>query len=384
MSESQVPKTIVARLWGMAGGRCEFEGCNIPLWRDSVTRSTINKAYVAHIISDKPDGWRGHPVLSEKLKKSLSNLMLLCDEHHRRIDCRSGVIEYPVNRLTDMKKQHEQRIELLTEIQPEKQSEVLLYGASIGEHTAHVTYEKAAIAMIPERYPARSSGIALGLLRSCEEDRTAEFWSAETRNLCSLYTRYVKKPLQDGHISHMSIFAHAPQPLLMLLGYLISDIPAADVYQLHREPPDWCWQESRERFRFVVTRPKTYHKDVAIKLALSDKIEQSRIDKVLPSPYSTYTVSIRNPNNDFLKSKKQLQQFRELMRPLLGEIKLKHGEDAVLHVFPAAPVAVAVEFGRIIMPKAALVTRIYDQNWKLGGFSFALQLPPQKSLEPQQ
>jgi hypothetical protein len=39
------------------------------------------------------------------------------------------------------------------------------------------------------------------------------------------------------------------------------------------------------------------------------------------------------------------------------------------------PVALAVDFGRIIMPKAELKLRVYDQNQSLGGFVAALTLP---------
>ena len=39
------------------------------------------------------------------------------------------------------------------------------------------------------------------------------------------------------------------------------------------------------------------------------------------------------------------------------------------------PVALAVDFGRIIMPKADLKMEIYDENQNLGGFERAISLP---------
>jgi hypothetical protein len=42
----------------------------------------------------------------------------------------------------------------------------------------------------------------------------------------------VKPRLQDGSIAHLSIFAIAPQPLLIQLGFLLSDIPTAEVVGL--------------------------------------------------------------------------------------------------------------------------------------------------------
>ena len=64
-----------------------------------------------------------------------------------------------------------------------------------------------------------------------------------------------------------------------------------------------------------------------------------------------------------------------MVRRLLNRIKTVHGEQAIIHVFPAMPVALAVEFGRVMMPKADLPLRIYDQNQQLGGFVQALDLP---------
>jgi hypothetical protein len=59
---------------------------------------------------------------------------------------------------------------------------------------------------------------------------------------------------------------------------------------------------------------------------------------------------------------------------LLDRIKAVHGDDAILHVFPAVPVSVALEMGRVRMPKADLKMIIYDQNRTLGGFVQAIAI----------
>ena len=86
---------------------------------------------------------------------------------------------------------------------------------------------------------------------------------------------------------------------------------------------------------------------------------------------SIWRMTVAVPNNDFLKSHEQLRIFRQQFRKLLDRIKERHGQDALLHIFPAVPVSVAVEIGRVWMPKADLALCIYDQNRKLGGFSKA-------------
>ena len=129
MANAYIPNKTKIQLWVRAGGRCEYEGCNNVLWRDDLTMKNMNKAYIAHIIADNPKGPRGHPTLSEKLKNNLSNLMLVCDAHHRLIDIEE-LDEHPVSRLRKMKQDHEKRIERVTGIKPEKKSEIILFGAN--------------------------------------------------------------------------------------------------------------------------------------------------------------------------------------------------------------------------------------------------------------
>src|SRR6266542_2218514 len=129
MSVTHIPDWVRLKLWRMSAGRCEYEGCNIPLWRDSVTKSEINAANIAHIVADKADGPRGDPALSEQLKDDFSNLMLMCAPHHRLIDV-DDVTGHPFDRLQRMKAAHETRIERVTGIGADKQSHVLLYGAN--------------------------------------------------------------------------------------------------------------------------------------------------------------------------------------------------------------------------------------------------------------
>jgi len=372
MSVSYIPESVKLRLWGKSGGRCQYEGCSKVLWRDDLTKAEFNVAYIAHIVADKPAGPRGHSELSEKLSSKINNLMLMCDEHHRLID-KIDVQGHPAERLQLMKASQEARIELLTSLQEDKKSHVLLYGANIGEQNASLSWEKAAQAMIPLRYPAESRAIELSLSNSAFKDHTDAFWDMERRNL-QLHFDHKLRPrvAGSGDIEHLSIFAFAPIPLLIELGRLLSDIPAAEVYQLHREPPDWKWQEGPETFEFIIEEPPAIKATVVLNLSLSAILDNSRISALFQGKdLSIWRMSIATPNNDFLKSREQLRLFRTQFRILLDRIKARHGQDAFLQVFPAVPVSIAVEIGRVWMPKADLPLCIYDQNRKLGGFAKA-------------
>ncbi len=373
MSVTKIPVKVQIRLWGKAAGRCQYDGCNKPLWLDSLTKAEFNTAYIAHIVADQPDGPRGHPVLSPKLKNDIENLMLMCDEHHRLID-REDVEGHPVERLLEMKKKHEDRVDIAASISEDKQSHVLLYGANIGEHNVQINWNIAAQAMVPNFLPAERQALEISLKNSSFQDDEKAYWVFERENLRRQFNQVVTPRINSGNIKHLSIFAFAPQPLLIELGRLLSDIPAAEIYQLHREPPNWKWQDSPEGFEYIVKEPSSRLKDVAINLSLSGAIDNSRITSVLGDEVSIWVISSNDPNNDFLKSPSQLAAFRCLFRRLLNRLKLEHGNDARIHIFPSVPVSVAIDVGRVWMPKADLPMMIYDQNTKTKGFSYAFEI----------
>jgi CBASS immunity sensor of nucleotide second messenger signals len=379
MSVTKIPESVKLRLWGKAGGRCEYTGCNTSLWLDSLTKAEFNTAYLAHIYGDSPGGPRYEAGTSERLAPDITNLMLMCDEHHRLID-RAQVKEHPVERLQRMKALHEERIERLTAIGPELQSEPLLYCANVGEQSAAVTAEQAALAMTPRRYPSSPKGIAIGLRHSQVTDRDPAFWAQEREQLRRSYDRHVR-PLVEAGGTHLSVFAVAPQPLLIMLGGLLSDIRDVDVYQLHREPtPTWRWDDEAavvdSDFMLDIRPPKKPGaKTVAAMFELSFEVDPRRVEAVLGPDVAIWSLKLRNPGNDTLRTRRELEAFRTKCRELLAAINLAHPGLDRLHVFPVMPVAAAVELGRVRMPKADPPLRVYDELRGRGGFVPALDLP---------
>jgi len=374
MSVSYIPEKIKVRLWGKAGGRCEYEGCNTRLWLDTLTQEEFNAAYIAHIVADQPSGPRGDATLSEALKSDLTNLMLMCDKHHRLID-RDDILGHPVERLKAMKALHEKRIDALTEIAPDKQSHVILYGANIGAQGSPLSFREAALGMVPDRFPATQQPLTLGLGNSSIEDRTPEFWQFESMQLRNMVEQQIRPRIKRSEITHLSIFALAPQPLLMLLGAELSDIPFAETYQRRKEPQSWKWDDQPVNFDFQVVAPaQSKSGDAALVFSLSATVTDERVAPVVGSAIPIWRVTIPKPDNDFIRSRAQTEAFRKAMRLLLDQIKAAHGEKATIHVFPAMPVSLAVDFGRVLNGKSDLPLIVYDENKKLGGFVKALSI----------
>jgi len=336
----------------------------------------MNCSNVAHIIADSPGGPRGDTVLSEQLAGEFSNLMLMCYNHHHLID-HEGLADHPPDVLRAMKAEHERRIEAVTGIQPDWKTDIIVYTARISDFFPRVTFAEVATAILANgRYPALPYFYDLSGGNGHLEDSEASFWQREEEHLRAAVRERIIPPHTRGDLKSLSIFAIAPQPLLVLLGHLVRDISAADVYQRHREPlpPSWVWQDHPDGFTYHIERSSGATGQPALVLALSAPVADERIFAKIGADAAIWRVTVPQQNNDYLKSAQQLQQFRELIRPLMDEIKDRYALGTPLNVFTAAPVSVCVELGRAIQPKAHMPLRLWDQNNDRDGFFHALDI----------
>ena len=124
-----------------------------------------------------------------------------------------------------MKSAHEDRIETVTGIDADRASHVMRYAANIGAHDSPVAYEHISAAMLPDRYPAEGRRVIdIALAGSRFEDDEPDFWSVQRENLDRQFTGKVRGRIEAREIRHLSVFALAPQPLLIELGRLLGDI----------------------------------------------------------------------------------------------------------------------------------------------------------------
>lgn len=370
-----VPVSTQCLLWGKAAGRCEFAGCNEQLWKSRVTQEQVNLGQRAHIYAFSSGGPRGHSDLDLAALHDLSNLMLVCHGCHRKIDRKRDGGRYTVAVLQQMKAAHERRIEVVSAIAPEKSSHVLLYGANIGDHSSPLNCAEAAAALFPDRYPSADRAIELSVHNSSFNERDEEYWRNEALELQRKFDRLVRVPAAEGSIRHISAFALAPQPLLVLLGSLLGDIVPCDVYQRHREPTTWNWPSEGEAPPFELHRPGRIVGPAALVFGVSGSISDDRVYGVLGQSASIWRIGVASPHNDVVKSRRQTAAFRSLVRETLEQIKARHGNGETLHLFPAMPVSLAVELGRVRMPKADMPWIVYDQVNSQAGFVRALSIP---------
>lgn len=352
------PRTIT-KLWAKAAGRCEYDGCNKLLYKDDLTSEDINRGFVAHIIAASPDGPRGNEVLSAQLVDDISNVMLMCHDHHRLID-HEQVAEHTVDRLRAMKKKHEDRVREVTEIDAAKISVPVVYGTNIGQEAVSIPRRELAQAMLPGNYPTENV-VTISCQNSGIHDSQELFWQAEVAQLEQKYNESLKTLIGKEDIDCVSVFALAPQPLLVKLGTMLLDLHKVKVYQKHREPDTWKWQEITKPNPMRIVRPQDTSKTPVLVFSLSAKAISNRVRSRFGNDASIWEVTAEDPNNDMLRSADQLAEFRQLTRKVLDDINASSAFDSV-KVFMAMPAACAVELGRVWMPKADKALVLFDKN----------------------
>lgn len=366
ITRKNVPLHTKLKLFGKSAGRCEFSGCNKLVWRNDLTLTDGNFGEVAHIIAASQDGPRGTEE-SANLQIEFSNLMLLCQQCHKEID--DNPDRYPSELLSEWKWKHEDRIEIQTK-HPEDihKSTVLLFSVNIGDRLVPINPEAYRNAMF-SKYPTDEKGISI-TKNNFNGHNDAEYWQA----FASEIQRKVKWSFEEGideeKIKHLSVFAIGPMPLLMFLGKCIGDTVPADLYQSHRNIDDtnqtWSWpkEEENTETRYVV-KPHDINKssrNVAIVLSLSGKIKSDRYKRLVSENFSVYEITIENPLPHFLKSRKQLEEFSREYRKLLNRIQDTHGDSCQISMIPAVPAPIAVECGRVLLPKSDPEIFVYEYD----------------------
>ncbi|MET3889013.1 hypothetical protein ABIE41_000089 [Bosea sp. OAE506] len=195
---------------------------------------------------------------------------------------------------------------------------------------------------------SRGRTIDIELVGSVYADHGANYWTVQQDNLRRVFTRKVKKRIEQKESKKLSVFALAPQPLLIELGHLLGDIVPVTVHQRYREPATWRWQAEQPAITFRVgdySGPPDA--GVALKLALSTTVSDDRVRAVLGDDVAMWSLTAENPHNEIMRRPDDLVEFKRDLRRLLDRIKAVHGEKATINVFPAVANSAAVRDGKI-------------------------------------
>lgn len=377
MARKSIPENVRLLLWIKSGGRCEFKGCNKPLWFNILTSNAGNYGEVAHIIGSSKEGPRGTDQ-SEELQIDFSNLMLLCQSCHKGID--DNPENYSIELLRRWKQEHESRIEIQTSY-PEDihKSTFLTCSINIGDRNTPINLEPVRNAMFP-KYPI-DKGIKIEETDFNRLGTEVEWQSFADNKIKRKLRRAFEEGVDDMKIKHLSVFGIAPMPLLFYLGKCIGDTIPCDIYQSHRNIENtsktWNWQDmiEVEDTSFIVTcEQEGNNETILLKLAISDSLNSDKYPNLIENKESIYQITVKEPSPHFLKTRKQLEIFSYEYRKLLNCIQTKHGKNCKIFILPAVPVSIAIECGRVILPTKDSEIFICEYYKDDGGYKKVLKI----------
>lgn len=370
-----IKRDVEAQLWGRAAGRCQFDGCNRVVYRSPVTQEAVNIAEKAHIYAFSKNGSRGWGPFRIKPKElnEVGNLMLVCHDCHKKIDHDTNGDRYSAGLLNDWKRQHERRVEIVSGIARDKHSMVVLYGANIGKEKSLLQPLAANEALFPDWYPAQEYPIELSMKWETG-DRDPKFWAIEVGNLEACFATQVRPLIRTQNCQHFSLFGLAPIPLLIKFGSLFTDKIPAQVYNLHKEPESsWKWKTGPAA-EFRLKPPASFESAPALVFSITASIAGERIKGVLGENVAIWEITVDVPGHAVLNSMENLAAYRSKVREAIVAIAQTHGQKTPVAMFPAMPVACAVELGRVRQPKVDSEWVIYDQNKNPDRFLQALTI----------
>jgi hypothetical protein len=367
------------RLWVAAGGRCEY--CNVYLLTDGFTGYPLNLAERAHIVgaTDALGSPRGDSSLALELRAEPENLILLCRTHHRLID--RLIAEHTVEGLLRMKREHEERILLLTALTEEARTVVVraiggIRGAAVEIPRSTVLATVTADGRYP-RYPLALAGEDIEIdLRNLPEEGVETYWAVGTR-VIEQATQRIRNAQEP--IPHLSVFALTRIPLLVALGFHLDDKVPTTIYQRRRDgAADGAWAPDKDATAVTFTAEQiagqAHASRVAIAVSLTAligaEIASSRTD---PAVYEIAPSGVPC-SRDILASRESLHHFADSYHQLLEMIEREHPDCVEIDLFPACPAAAAIELGRGIMRDAQPALAVYDRDPD-GTFHLAVRLP---------
>lgn len=377
---ASIPSDETRRLWVVAGGRCEY--CSKYLLEDEFSTLPVNLAERAHIVgaTNASGSPRGQDQMSLQERAKAENLMLMCGDHHKVID--QLVEQHAVGGLKDMKAEHEARVRLLTGMGADRQTVILrVFGDIRGGPTSLPRNVVQRSVIDSGRFPdfrlaARGDDIEIDLRHQAEEGDDL-YWQSGVARIAAEAERIHRA--QDA-IDHLSVFALARIPLLIALGFHLDDKLQMDIYQRDRSGTgDLGWHRglngpSTEFAVEKISDAGGASDEVAIAFSVSGPIGED-VKRQLGTDSTIYEMKPRFTSfgRNSLLSRGSINNFADTYHETLVRIESEHPSCERLLIFPAVPVAGAVQIGRGIMKQVHPALVVFDRNDE-GHFNRALVL----------
>ena len=202
-----------------------------------------------------------------------------------------------------------------------------------------------------------------------------EIWTIGQQRIQAGVRTFLRDTIASSEERHISVFGLAPIPWLMALGYALSETVPSRLFTRLRAPASWSWEAERterDRWSWHRSGARCAARDAVILISASAVVRPALVAEVLPGKVPTYALALTHPRLDAVRCEVQIEEFGQVYREVLEAIEQEVEGVERIHVFAAAPVAVAVDCGRRILHSAAPTLVAYHLH--KGAYVRALEL----------
>lgn len=368
VKREKIRESVRNALWARTAGRCTI--CNRRLLGDSRTYlHSVLLAELAHNIgaTEGPESPRRKGNDGVEDTEAEENLLLLCHDCHKIIDDAEHIDLFPPEKLRDMKEIFERRIEMVTESGGLTRTAALRVGSQIRGSLALASQREVAETLLAVNY--------LGLVETqrcgdftCRIHGSAGgrgFWDAAQQSIEDTLA-LVRQAIDSGDVEHISVFAIAPIPLLVYLGWRLDDKTPTRLFQKHRDQfIGWSWADQDEAVGFDVSAAEsnTAAEDVVFVCAVTSEVNTKLLPpEIADAPRIEVRPLEALPDPTLMSHEQSLVNFATQWRAALATAESRYPTARRWHLIASAPVTVAIEAGRALMRDAHPPVTVYERG----------------------
>lgn len=371
------------KLWVRAGGACTI--CKQYLLESGLTAREVTRGEFAHNVGRKNSAKspRGLNPLPEGQRDIADNAVLLCPTCHGEIDDLRQLDLFGIEKLFELKREHEAFIRDVTGRSQSQRTVVLRLRGFVRGATDDLSRDATTKAVLAStsRFPsfpfADRLGVEIDLRGLAGEDQAdADYYQAATRKIDDVIERSLKPASVDDAVPHVSVFGLARLPLLVYFGSRLDDTVSTDVYQRHRVTEAWSWPEEGGAVAFGFRRDSDGDDmstaGVLIVNASGTVHAHELPDDLQALPRFVIEPIGTAPHVDTIATRETLASFEQAVRLLLAELEVTHKRIRLLHLFAAAPVSASITLGRSVGWGIHPSLTVYDRAGD--SYRFALEV----------
>ena len=350
MSRKNLATAERYHLWMASAGLCSFkDASNTPCRKRLIAETDgqlTNIGIAAHIIGHAPGSAR-HEFAAEfgfspDNLEIIGNLTMMCNHHSKLIDDNHTRGTFPPQLLFKMKDEHEKWV--LSWSEQKRKKSIALIHKRLGPPTINIDFDGEPPYIMVEAVEDQTEFT----------DFSPEGWRLAKKQNEELFQRFVKR-FQSNEAQAAELFPISPIPLLIHMGFLITDTIPISVYQFDREKQVWAAdspvaQNINEDLGLKADVTKNEEKCLAVTVSVSGQVRLSDVDATLSGKYDLLEVSINSPGLKRVLFKEQVLAIQRLVKDTTESL-IQEGEYEKIHLFYAGPAGLAVEIGRGINPR---------------------------------